>query len=158
MICCGIDQSTTSTGLFIDKPVPYYQIIGTSKDADDHLDVFTRCAAISDEINTALGIHRPTHVNIEGLGFGAVGNATRNLAILQGVIVCGIMRMHPDIIIDIIAPTALKKFATGDGKASKEGMYTALPEEIKRLFSGVKKSKGLSDVTDAYFLSKYRRV
>jgi Holliday junction resolvasome RuvABC endonuclease subunit len=157
MIYCGIDQSTTSTGVFIDTPTPFYELINTKKDLENPLDIFARCLEISNHVNATLLTHLPTVVNIEGLGFGAVGNATRNLAILQGVIVCGIIQTYPHITINIIPPTALKKFATGDGRAKKDGMYAALPDEVKALFAGVRKTKGLYDLTDAYFLSQWRR-
>ena len=85
------------------------------------------------------------------------GNATRDLAGLQFCIVSKIkFILNKDIA--IIAPPTLKKSATTNGKASKEDMIAALPSDILNTFTVIKnwkKSRGLTDVTDAYFLACY---
>ncbi len=85
------------------------------------------------------------------------GNATRDLAGLQFSIINKIkFILEKDI--TIVAPPTLKKSATGSGKASKEEMIEALPKEVLELFTkdkNWKKSRGLTDVTDAYFLARY---
>lgn len=85
------------------------------------------------------------------------GNATRDLAGLQFSIITKInFILKRDI--TIVAPPTLKKSATGTGKASKEEMIDALPKDILEVFTkekNWKKSRGLTDVTDAYFLARY---
>jgi hypothetical protein len=83
------------------------------------------------------------------------GNATRDLAGLQFSIITKI-KFILQMDIEIIAPPTLKKFATGSGRASKIDMINALPPEVYEHFTKEKKwkkSSGLTDVTDAYFLA-----
>ena len=59
-----------------------------------------------------------------------------------------------------IAPTALKKFATGKGNASKDGMYLAFVKEtginLKMVLGQTEKSQNpSSDIIDAFYLCKY---
>lgn len=153
----GLDQSFTSTGVVIldtSHKVIQAKIITTVKDKEDPLTNFKRADDISNKISelcVSEGVH---HVNIEGLGFGAVGDATRNLAGLQYLIVTKLISIG--VTIDIIPPTALKKFATGSGKAKKEDMYESIQEKDSKFFeelSLVKKTKGRYDVADAYWLA-----
>lgn len=56
-----------------------------------------------------------------------------------------------------MSPNLLKKFATDDGKAKKEAMVAALPQKFlddisERKF---KKSTGLYDIADAYWIARY---
>lgn len=155
----GIDQSFTNTGLVIwdGREVANFQIIKTDKDDSDTLAVFKRCIKISNTIISIIDNVPITQVNLEGLGFGSVGNATRNLAMLQASIITRIIEKHPYVEINIIPPTTLKKFATGAGKAGKQEMYEALPDDIKNKFKDVKRTKGLYDLTDAFFLATYSK-
>lgn len=155
----GIDQSFSSTGIVLYHmgQVVDFSLIKTEPNKLDHLDVFKRCITISDKILGIVDMMSVTELYIEGLGFGSVGDATRNLAMLQAMIISKIITKHPHISINIVPPTTLKKFATDSGKASKVEMYNALPEEVKVLFKDVKKTKGLYDLTDAYFLSTYHK-
>lgn len=91
---------------------------------------------------------------MEGLSFGSMTNATRDLAKLQGIIEKEVFD-RVGLVCEIVAPTSLKKFATGSGRAKKEEMFEALPEEISILFSEVPKTKGRFDLTDAYFLARF---
>jgi Holliday junction resolvasome RuvABC endonuclease subunit len=154
----GIDQSFTSTGVVLtgsDKEVRDFQIISTQKNDLDPLDIFKRSISISDKIVQICDAMPVTELRIEGLGMSSIGNATRNLAQLQYAIISEIIKKHPEIEIKIIAPTSLKKRSTGNGKATKQDMFNALPESVKLLFKDVKKTKGLYDITDAYFLSVF---
>ena len=154
----GIDQSFTSTGVVVvgpDNKVRNFQIISTTKDDLDPLAIFKRAMHISDKISTICTNFPISEIRIEGLGMSSIGNATRNLAMLQYAIISNILKHHPHIDIKIIAPTALKKKSTGNGKAQKTDMYQALPDDVKEVFKDVKKTKGLYDLTDAYFLAVF---
>lgn len=89
----------------------------------------------------------------EGLGFGnSKSNASRDLAYLVGFIECGIGEALLEV-----PPTSLKKFATGSGKADKDAMVESLPDDVLTRFleANFKKSTGLQDLADAYWIGKY---
>lgn len=58
-----------------------------------------------------------------------------------------------------IPPTSLKKWATGKGNADKEKMYERFLEiegiDLKAMLGLTKADSPLSDIVDAYFLTKY---
>ena len=154
MLTMGIDQSFTSTGLVIldGKNLIHYEVIHSSKDRE----IVGRLQQIYQRI-LKLTIHfKPDHIIIEGLGFGARGNATRDLG---GLFYCIQDRLIHDLNFDSIhtvAPTSLKKFATNFGKASKQQMLEALPEDISMVFTHhYKKTKGLMDLVDGYWLAEW---
>lgn len=159
MIFIGIDQSYTSTGYYVcdgDKTLEF-GAFKTSKDKDD---IYGRVGDIAGFLVELCGKYPDSIITMEGLAFGIRGNATRNLAGLQFVIIDRMKHfLNKDL--SIIAPTALKKFATGFGgsskqKVTKKMMIEAVPTEICDLFKvKYKLSTGLADVTDAYFLAKY---
>lgn len=144
----GIDQSYTSTAVVANDGTKFVtNIIRTTPDKD----VYARAEAITSAVIKLANEYKPSKINIEGLAFASRGNATRDLAGLQMMIVCGLRKAGYDP--KIIAPNTLKKHATGKGNADKEAMHTALPDDIKQQFKDIKKTKGLSDVVDAYWLS-----
>lgn len=132
-----------------------FGIIKTVK-SDDALAVFDRSRFITAGIVAIIKKHNITKVHLEGLAFGATGNVGRDLGILQGILVSGILDagVSPENI-QIIAPTALKKFATGNGRSDKNEMFEKLPDWIKPDIETYKKTKGRSDVTDAFYLSMF---
>lgn len=100
---------------------------------------------------------------IENIGFGSTGDATRGLAGLQFLIIDEFIRDNEDWgnpnreqpSVDLAPPTTIKKFATGNGRADKEDLFNALPDEVKEIFGQIPKTKGRYDLTDAYFISLY---
>ena len=59
-----------------------------------------------------------------------------------------------------MAPTTIKKFATGKGNANKEKLYDAFVEETgidirKTLDISNKSWNPVSDIVDAYYIAKY---
>lgn len=88
----------------------------------------------------------------EGLAMGNTkGNSGKDLAMLVGYIQSDLGPMKE------VSPTALKKFATGKGTASKQDMVNALPADVLKTFkeAGYKKTTGLTDLADAYFVGRY---
>ena len=154
----GIDQSFTSCGIIIlddNSNLLHYQII-TSNPLNS---IYQRSWYISEEINKIIVDYNVDYIGIEGLAMSMCGNATRSLAILQGVIISNILFNPPvghrlkNCCLDIITPLQLKKFATGNGKASKRDVIKAVPANIIEQWQFPKSSH--SDLADAYFISKY---
>ena len=153
----GIDQSYTNTGFCV---IDYNGLVfdfGTIKTTDKDGDHFDRCKIISDQVIALAFKHIPTAIAIEGLAYGMRGDATRSLAGLQFVVITALREhaFNPEI----VAPLTLKKFATGTGKADKKEMIASLPTCVSGMFvsGGFKKTTGLADLADAYFLAMHAK-
>jgi Holliday junction resolvasome RuvABC endonuclease subunit len=155
-IVFGVDQSFSSTGISIKE-------IGSG----EGLELFTistlktqdwvnRSTAIASELIELSKGYSDVVLVVEGLPFGNLpGNSGKNLAGLQFVILSN-WRHHYGMGSDYtVAPTAIKKFATGSGRASKDEMVLALPEGVADFVRARPKSKGRYDLADAWWLSEY---
>jgi len=158
----GIDQSLTSTGIVVlhDGEPKAYKVITTDKAYDK----FTRMMEAAEYIINFIQrldkySEEVERVIIEGLPFGMrQSNVTRDLAGLQAVIVTSLqenLKITIEEELHIVAPTTIKKYATGSGKATKDQLFEALPESVQKVFEAVPKTKGRFDLTDAYWLAKY---
>lgn len=149
----SIDQSYTNTGYCVLDETEMLDcgLISSSKDDD----IFKRAFNIAYQLVTLADSHQPTILALEGLAFSMRGNATRDLAGLQFTIVNALrINGYP---VTIVPPNVVKKTATGKGNAKKEVLLEALPEQIRYHFEenvGAKKSRGLYDLTDAYWIGK----
>jgi Holliday junction resolvasome RuvABC endonuclease subunit len=154
MIVLGIDQSYTASGLVVasGEEMLYSGVFKTPKD----MDIFQRAWNISEHIVETVTKLNVELIAIEGLAFGMTGNATRDLAGLQFLIVSKLRHVLRKQVI-IVSPKSLKVFATANGKAKKKDMIAALPEDIVSIFKGegYKLTTGLADLADAYFLMQY---
>lgn len=150
----GIDQSFTSCGIVVleDGQIIHVERYVSNKEAD----TYSRAWDVAQRILEVVQIFKPERVAIEGLSFGARGDATRNLGGLIYVIICTLRFIGSTQCIDILPPQTIKKFATGSGRADKNQMVAALPKDVRDKFDslGVKKTTGLTDLTDAYFIAK----
>jgi hypothetical protein len=162
----SVDQSYTSSGwcVFNNEELEDFGIIGTEITDGD---MVVRARIITDKLKEIANTYNIDMVGIEGLAFGSVGNATRDLAGLQFLIIDS-FRPIP---VNIVAPTAVKSLALigrpktaaiiVNGKKKKNNkkkeLFDALPEEIQKKFKekGLKITKGLYDVTDSYWIGKY---
>ena len=100
-------------------------------------------------------MYKVTDIAIEGLSFGSRGDATRNLAILFGVICSRLNIDNPYT----VAPTSLKKFATGNGRADKKEMLANIENYNETLFTELNKltiKAGKYDIADAFYLAKHK--
>lgn len=98
------------------------------------------------------------HITLEDYSFGSKGrvfNLAENCGLLKHKL------WHSKYIFNTIAPTVLKKFATGKGNANKESMYASFiaagNPDINKIISPKKSSIGnpVSDIVDAYYLALY---
>ena len=149
----GIDQSLTGTAYVVmdkHKKIIVHGMIRTTK--EDYLQI--GCGRISQELKNVVVNCNASLVSIEGLSYGSIGNATRNLAVLMGWIQSAIY--YETCWLETPA-TTLKKYATGNGKAKKHNMLESLPEpfqqEVKDTYRKSGKLSGLEDIPDAYWLA-----
>jgi Holliday junction resolvasome RuvABC endonuclease subunit len=155
----GIDQSFTSTGVMIlDETYTrlHHACVKTKKDIGGKVETINRATFICTEICKLVDEYNVTHVVIEELAFAATGDATRNLAGLQFMI--GRALLDKGITPTFVVPSQLKKFATDNGRASKDEMVESLPEvpdNIRELVAKIPKSKGRYDLADAYWLAMW---
>jgi Holliday junction resolvasome RuvABC endonuclease subunit len=128
---------------------------------NDNLERFTRLADITVDwiLSHALTRHHGNKLAIEGYAFGAKGqvfNIGENTGILKYKLAEKISN-----IIDVISPSAIKKFATGKGNANKLLMYEAFVEEtgddLAKLFEfdPYTGQSPVSDIVDSYYIAKY---
>lgn len=149
----GIDQSYTSTGIVVineKHSLIHSEILSSNKEKD----VFNRAWDISNYLNSVANKFNPQYIGLEGLAFGMQGNATRDLAGLQfAIIIC--LQIINKWDVSIIAPNTVKKTATGKGNSKKDKMLEFLPKDIHKKFLdlGVKKTTGLLDLNDAYWVA-----
>lgn len=152
----GVDQSYTNCGFVVKDETNDVIEFGTFKTAAA-MDVYDRAQQLADFIVGKVKQHEITKLNIEGLAFGIRGDATRDLAGLLFTVITNVRR-HTSATIEIIAPTSLKRFATGSGKSDKAAMISSVPEHVLNRFleAKYKKTTGLADVCDAYWLASFK--
>jgi Holliday junction resolvasome RuvABC endonuclease subunit len=152
MISVGLDLSLTHTGFAIikdDQLVLSSGVIKSKPCGDKPIDETKRIIKIAEdvmeEINKALPEINPDLVCIEGLSFMSQGTSLVQLAGLNYLIRFLLNQFNWPFL--IVAPTTLKKFITGSGRADKDLMML---EVFKRWgFSSLN-----SDICDAYALAK----
>ncbi|TFH08865.1 MAG: hypothetical protein E4H14_05635 [Candidatus Thorarchaeota archaeon] len=154
----GIDQSFTSCGVIVlnqKSKVVHSSTIKSPK--TDGIDIFDRAWFIAKKVSDLINEYTPERVGLEGLAFSKFGDATRDLAGLQFILVNHLRRVHSYDNLIIVSPNELKKFATTRGNAKKEQMVDSLPKNVLESFQkqNFKKTTGLYDVTDAYWIAKY---
>lgn len=153
----GIDQSYRNSGIVVldnEDNVVKFEVVQTLKDDGDY---FTRSKNAAESIaNVIRTIDEYSDaesfaIGIEVLAFGMRGSTLQTLAGLQYMIVNALREDVHDP--QLYTPSAIKKIATGSGKASKEDMFNALPERVQKMFSVVTKAQGREDLADAYWIA-----
>ena len=107
--------------------------------------------------------YKCSQVALEGYSYGSKGkifHIAENTGVLK-------YKLYQNgIPVDIIAPTTVKKYATGKGNADKEMMHESFLEEtgkdLKELITPLKSkiSNPVSDIVDSYYICKsfYERL
>ncbi|MCK5021586.1 MAG: crossover junction endodeoxyribonuclease RuvC [Candidatus Peribacteraceae bacterium] len=152
----SIDQSLSCSGIMLwskGKQEAFWVFKTEPK-----TEVVLRIRDILADITTLVKTYNIEHIVVESLPFGINSNSVRPLAALYFFIqnLCldlGITFSEANV-------TAVKKLATGSGKAKKSDMIAALLEDAPELHAqilvkGIKKTTGLADLADAYFIGKY---
>jgi crossover junction endodeoxyribonuclease RuvC len=144
----GLDLSLNGTGIVClneEGKIEGQELIKSSADKI----IEERLKSINDIILELIDIYKKGNsgiVYVEGLSFGAKGNAIMQLAGLHYLIRINLC-LKDGLKYDIIPPTTLKKFTTGKGNAKKELM---LLEVYKRWGIEFKDN----NLADAYSLAR----
>jgi Holliday junction resolvasome RuvABC endonuclease subunit len=160
-IFVGVDQSFSCTGYFIvDNDNNILEFGTKSAKKSDDVDIFDRSWSVAQQLVSVIKNYEKPIICIEGLSFGQIGSATRDLAGLQHTIINVLRELHNIRDITIVPPTTLKKHALGKGKGSKQEMVESLPSNVLDVLisNKYKKSNGLYDLADAFWLSQYIRT
>ncbi|MDE1830389.1 MAG: crossover junction endodeoxyribonuclease RuvC [Thaumarchaeota archaeon] len=152
----AIDQSYTHCAYCVTEGTSIidFGVLVSNTDTD----VYKRSLDLALRLGGLYLKHQPKEIRLEGLAFGMRGNATRDLSGLLFTIINVISHLHVFDNFRIIAPTQVKKAATGSGKAKKKEMIEALPPNILKLFKdqNFKQTTGLTDLADAYWISQVK--
>lgn len=151
----GIDQSFSCTGVvvLVDGQMTKFETISTKEMKDN--DIHFRANFIAERLAQIVYLEKPDRIAMEGLAFQQIGNATRDLAGLQFVLI-NKLTYQMGYEVELHTPLAVKKLATGSGKSKKEQVIEALPDDVLAQFKAAKyvKTRGLADLADAYFIAK----
>jgi len=100
-----------------------------------------------------------TDIAVEGYAYGASGRAIFQIAENCGLLKYKLYQAGKPV--EIVTPSAVKKWGSGKGNASKEMMVDAFENQtgvdLMRLVTPDKKSVGnpVSDIADSYFICSY---
>lgn len=158
----GLDLSLTSTGVSDGQSVHVFR---TSADErlEARLDRLTRQCVMFVLSPTQWTDGQPEGkradlVCIEGAAYGSKGDAVDQLAGLRLMVRTRLWRMG--VPFAVIAPTSLKAYTAGNGRASKAEMVAALAERHGLDLKAHKVAHGKYDMADAYALAAmgYARI
>ena len=149
----ALDISITSTGYVVFNKVGDMKAFGVIK-TDNKKSIYERLSFIETEIEKIIRDFTITDVAIEASAYGARGAMSYSLFGVHFSVVRVVYNLKLSYRLLNIA--SIKKFATGSGRASKAEMLEALNPSTKEMFlsAGFLKSKGLYDLTDAYFIGR----
>lgn len=184
----SIDQSLSKTALLEWEdgvPVARYIFRSGSEETKKKLSVVTYFNTTDEQIEYLTGLmvervlaFKPSHIVMEGLAFGAMGNATRDLAGFFYVMRNAFYQIGYDWNkMTAISPTSIKALARGylpvplqtvpkaEGRKGtnlvtmeKPLMIAAVPKEHQWIYDGLGMSgmrAGKDDIADAYWLGIY---
>lgn len=158
MVLISIDQSLSSTGMMVWDKEANEKIVWLLSKTKTKQELILR---IREQVENIKGVAEScgaTDIVIESLPFGINSRSVRPLAALYYQIHS--MCIDEGINFHEANVTAVKKFATTSGKAKKDEMVAAFLEDAPKLHAkilkdGVKKTTGLQDLADAYFIGKF---
>lgn len=178
MTIIGVDPSINSTGVCIknDNNAKYYNIVSkmtkkmqqfespyikilrynkseikdldyTGKEIAKTNNIYNICQIIG----SIMDIHKPDKLIMEGVSYSSNGSVVD----LAGLNYCiRLLAKDRNINIEIVSPTSVKKFATGNGQAEKDIMIDAW-KRLDKNISNVNDIK-IDDLADSYFLASFK--
>jgi len=124
---------------------------------DDYNTQIERFQTIADwAVDKVLGC---SEIGLEGYAFSASGKAIFQIAENCGLLKYKLFQVSKPI--EVIAPTAVKKHATGKGNASKEEMLKQFEKDtninLQKLITPDKKTIGnpITDIADSYYICSF---
>jgi Holliday junction resolvasome RuvABC endonuclease subunit len=175
MVIAGIDYSLTSPAICIHEGnewnynnCKFYYLVKNEKHVQqidpfygylypEYKNDIERFYNLSHWAQRIIKKHKVNQVYIEGYAFNAVGR------VFQIAENCGLLKYiiwKEKINFEVIAPTMIKKFASGKGNANKELMYESFTNETRvdiREKIGIINNQWnpVSDIADSYYIAKY---
>ena len=171
----GIDYSYTCPSLCLLSSSDihwhiHYKKDGKSYPALPHVSAtHTSCTAeipryieLANWVVSIVRTHNPTKIVLEDYAFGANGRLTQ-LSENAGTLKVKLFENFSDIPLYIVAPTRIKKFATGKGNATKDEVWAAFVQQYPDASpwpslchpKATKIGSPLGDIADSYFMAKY---
>ena len=135
------------------------QVTWTRSDLESSIPRFVELAHWVSQIVTDL---TPRCIVLEDYAFSAAGRLTQ-LGENAGILKATLLQHHPTIPLHVVAPTTMKKFATGRGIATKDDIWAAFISRYPACVTwdaqchprGTKITSPMADVADSYFLAQY---
>lgn len=108
---------------------------------------------------------KPECIVLEDYAFGATGRLTQ-LSENAGTLKVKLYEQYGNIPLHVVAPTTMKKFATGKGIATKDDIWAAFVKREPHTEAWAKLchpkalriGSPVADIADAYFLAQYGRA
>jgi len=159
MNICGIDQSLTNTGIIIfnyntEEIVDLKVFKSTKRNGKKEFTPEERIFALNESIQEYVLEHSCEFVFLEGLSLNSNSRTMRDLAGLYYVIKSSFYGNGTPC--HHIPPKSVKAFAL-NGNAKKDEMFDVMPENDKEILleTKAKKTTGLYDLSDAYWIGKF---
>jgi len=148
MFFIGIDSSTTNTAIVVldeDKTLVDFVLLSPK-----HKDIHDRSVEIVNKLMDFVVKYSPSNctVGIEAASFQSKGMRDK-LSMLLGAIYYSLRRL--DYSVKLLPPPTIKKQYTGNGRAKKDEMSGATPDDILTQFK-IYATK-LDDLVDAYAIA-----
>lgn len=134
-------------------------IMGIEYNKNDFDDDLKRFDWLSDQIIDLLQQHGVQKVNLEGYSMGSSSSRLFQIGENTGILKKK-MNDHA-FFFSVIAPTSIKKHATGYGNANKERMVESFQEQtdidLFSLFEQTTIKKPIEDLADSYLILNYQK-
>lgn len=161
---CIIDEEDNASWLFFSSRKKDHgqladNITGIHYKSDMFNDDIERFDFVIDNILNHLSQNSITYIGLEGYSMGSKSSRLFQIGEATGILKKALRDEQYDY--RIYAPTSIKKFATGSGRADKNGMASAFigreEQDLFEVFDMSKAAKPLEDLFDSYWIARMRK-